>query len=65
MSTRCCALGTCVDPNCYLCRTVGQLEQPVDAASRKRRRETNTTRDGVAVKQGRDPVFTKRKRKAL
>jgi hypothetical protein len=59
----CCALGTCTDPGCRLCVVVAKLPQPKWTG--RDRKLTNALRDGVAVKKGRDPVFTKRSRKAL
>lgn len=59
----CCALGTCTDPRCHLCVVIGRRAQPAFHGSL--RKEANTTRDGVAKKKSRDPVFIKRRRKAL
>jgi hypothetical protein len=48
----CCALGTCVDPDCYLCAVVAKLPQPESAAEREERKAANATRDGAPTLAG-------------
>lgn len=55
-----CALGTCTDPNCRLCRVIGKLPQPQTLMERQGKYAVPVAKDKT-----RDPRTTKRKRKTL
>jgi hypothetical protein len=59
----CCALGTCDDPDCRLCRVIAKLPQPrmLQAADRGNYSEPAA----VAKRPSRDPSKIKRNRKPI
>lgn len=57
-----CGLGTCVDPDCYLCTVIGKSQQPTSMLERQ---AAYAVPDGSRKKAAKHPSQKKSHRKAL